>query len=221
MSLKPTAYRNPWTLTVLCLLRQGPMDPPEIRRLVCERKKDVFLDLKRGSMYHAIAQLERAGLIEPVTTTGKRQRGERTDYRLTGKGADELAAWLRELLAKPVHEPSQFFAAVGFLCYLPPADVLKQLVWRAGRLESEIAGLDAMLLEMVPQVGRLVLLESEYTRAMRQAELKWVRSLIEELEAGGLAWDPEVLVRLAGAAEVEHPGSPVAAAPAKETGSKP
>jgi DNA-binding PadR family transcriptional regulator len=207
MSQQPAAHRNLWSLTVLCLLRERPMHPYEMQRLIRERKKDGFLELKRGSLYHAIGRMRHAGLIEPVATTREGRRPERTVYRLTGGGGDELLAWLRELLAKPVHESSQFFAAISFLIHLPPADVVKQLSERAGRLESEIAGLDAMLREMVPRIGRLVLFESEYARAMRQAELGWVRSLIQELQEGGLAWDPEVLLRLAASSEAEHPVS--------------
>jgi len=71
------------------------------------------------------------------------------------------------------------------------------------RLESEIAGLDASLRELVPRIGRLVLLESEYARAMRQAELEWVRSLIEELRSGAITWDPEVLLRLIASAQAD------------------
>jgi len=45
--------------------------------------------------------------------------------------------------------------------------------------------------------GRAVLVEVEYARAMKQAELEWVRSLIEDLRSGRLAWDREALGRLA------------------------
>ncbi len=193
MSRNPADYRNLWALTVLCLLRQGPMHPYEMQRLIRERKKDVFLDLKRGSLYHAIARLERAGLIEAVATTREGRRPERTVYRLTGDGNRDLLTWLRELLAQPVHEPSQFFAAVSFLPHLEPKDVAEQLTARAARLEAEIAGLDAALRELVPRIGRLVMVETEYLRAMRQAELTWVKALLKDIRAGKLAWSPEAI----------------------------
>jgi DNA-binding PadR family transcriptional regulator len=200
MSKKPTSFRNVWALTVLCLLRQGPMHPYEMQRLIRERRKDKFLDLKRGSLYHAIGRLSAAGLIEAVATMREGRRPERTVYRLTYAGRDELVAWLRELLATPVHEPSQFFVAVSLLVYLPPTDVLEQLGQRAARLEAEIAGLDASLRELVPRIGRLVVLEIEYTRAMRQAELVWVQSLIAQLQTRSLWWEPEELLRMVAAA---------------------
>jgi hypothetical protein len=50
---------------------------------------------------------------------------------------------------------------------------------------------------MVPQIGRLVLVENEYARAMRQAELAWVVSFEKELQAGTLWWDPRECLRRA------------------------
>jgi DNA-binding PadR family transcriptional regulator len=185
------AYRNLWALTVLCLLSERPMHPYQMQRLIRERHKDEFLVLKRGSLYHAIERLRRAGLIEPAETTREGRRPERTVYRLTAKGLPELLAWLRELLATPLREPNQFFAALSFLHRLSPADALEHLDARADRLEAEIAQFDAVLRDLVPRIGRLVLVEVEYASAVRQAELTWVRSLTKDLRAGTLTWDPD------------------------------
>lgn len=195
------------------------MDPYGMRRLVRERKTDLFLDLKPGSMYHAIYALERVGLIEPVVKKTRKDRPpKRTEYyQLTRSGKDELTGWLRELLAKPVHEPSQFFAAVSLLSHLAPPDVVEQLTARAGLLESEIADDEATLREIGVRIGRLLVLEFEYTHAMRQAELTWVRSLIEELKAGGLSWSPAARLRRAGPTAPLQPSGPGTVSDAKKT----
>jgi DNA-binding PadR family transcriptional regulator len=184
-------YRNLWALTVLCLLRQRPMHPYEMQRLIRQCHKDEFLDLKRGSLYHAIERLQRAGLIDVVETSREGRRPERTVYQLTEAGELEVLNWLRELLAKPVSEPSQFLAALSFLPHLSTEDALDQLHERASRLEMAIIGLDAVLQKLVPRIGRAVLVEVEYARAMKQAELEWVRSLSEDLRAGRLTWGRE------------------------------
>src|SRR5437016_1094606 len=101
------SHRNLWALTVLCLLRERAMHPYEMQRLIRQRKNDNFLDLKRGSLYHAIGRLERVNLIEPVATTREGRRPERTVYRLTEDGAAETLAWLRELLANPARDSTQ------------------------------------------------------------------------------------------------------------------
>ncbi len=71
-------------------------------------------------------------------------------------------------------------------------------------LESEIAGLSAVLREMVPKIGRLVLVEVEYERAMREAEMAWVKSLMEDLSCGKLAWDPKALRQQVGGPPLEE-----------------
>jgi DNA-binding PadR family transcriptional regulator len=167
------------------------MHPYEMQRLIRQRKNDNFLDLKRGSLYHAIARLQRAGLIEAMATTREGRRPERTTYRLTEDGADEVLVWLRELLANPARDSLQFYAALSFLAHLSPEDGLEQLESRANLLRAEIAGMDGCLQVLVPQIGRLVLVELEYARAMRQAELAWVQGLAEDIRSGRLSWNPE------------------------------
>ena len=171
------------------------MHPYELQRRIRDWHKDDFLDLKRGSLYHAIERLHRQGAIESVETTREGRRPERTVYRLTEAGEGEVLRWLQDMLARPLREPTQFFAALSFLSHLSPDRVRAQLQQRTAFLEAEVAGLDAALRTMVPRIGRLVLIEVEYARAMRQAELAWVRSFEQELQAGTLRWDPQELLR--------------------------
>jgi DNA-binding PadR family transcriptional regulator len=190
MGDRRTAYRNLWALTVLCLLREAPMHPYEMQRLIRQRKKDDFLELKRGSLYNSIARLERAGLIEPVETTREGRRPERTVYRLTDEGVSELTTWLCELVAKPAHGSIQFVAAISFLGHLRPKDAIEQLSRRASILKTEIEALHKALEDLQPKLGRLLILEVEYERAMKQTELVWVQSLLDDLRSGDLTWKP-------------------------------
>jgi DNA-binding PadR family transcriptional regulator len=208
MSQKTPGHRNLWSLTVLCLLRLRPMHPYELQRLIREWHKDDFLDLKRGSLYHAIDRLRNAGLIDPVETTREGRRPERTVYRLTEQGEREVRDWLRELLARPGRESMPFFAALSFLPVLTPEDAQAQLQERLSLLVSEIAGLSAALETMVPKIGRLPLLEVEYARAMREAEVAWVKALLKDLRSGRLRWDPQALRRQAARAAPGKPKSP-------------
>jgi DNA-binding PadR family transcriptional regulator len=193
MSQPVSQQPNLWSLTVLCLLRARPMHPYEMQRLIREWHKDEFLDLKRGSLYHAIDRLRRDGLIDPVETSREGRRPERTVYRLTPGGEQAVLQWLRDMLATPARETNQFFAALSFLPTLHPNIVVEQLRQREQLLSSEVACLNSVLATMVPQIGRLVLVEVEYRRAMKKAERTWVRSLIEDLETSKLRWDPEAL----------------------------
>ncbi|HEV3080051.1 MAG TPA: PadR family transcriptional regulator [Gemmataceae bacterium] len=193
MSQKRGDGCNLWSLTVLCLLRIRPMHPYEIQRLIRDYHKDEFLDLKRGSLYHAIELLRRGNLIDPVETSREGKRPERTVYRLTELGEQEMHNWLAQLLARPLRDMNQFFAALSFLAVLAPAGAVQHLQERLAALDSECAVLGRVLKEMVPRIGRLFLVEVEYARAMRQAERKWVSALIEDLKSGRLQWNPRKL----------------------------
>jgi DNA-binding PadR family transcriptional regulator len=198
--------RNLWALTVLCLLREGPLHPYEMQRLVTQRRKDRLLDLHRGSLYNTIAQLLRAGLIEEVETSREGRRPERTVYRLTPEGETWVTVWLQEILAVPAAEPSSFLAAVAFIGRLTPQDAKRALERRAAALEAELAGQGKALEDQAvashpvlsaldPAIVRLLLLDADYVRTMRRAELTWVTSVLAELRAGSLAWDFDEIIR--------------------------
>ena len=50
-----------WDVAVLAFLHEAPMHPYQMQQLLRLRHKDEILALKRGSLYHAIARLQRAG----------------------------------------------------------------------------------------------------------------------------------------------------------------
>jgi hypothetical protein len=106
------------------------------------------------------------------------------------------------MVASPRPEPSEFMACVSFLLHLDPDDATKQLEERARRLQAEIDGLSLAIKSLVPRITRINVLESEYLLALRRAELKWVRSLVDELRSGKLTWDLEKIFDAVRAARV-------------------
>src|SRR5256885_2846520 len=113
-----SAERSLWEVAVLALLREGPMHPYQMQRVLRDRREDVVLGLKRGSLYHAINRLVRARLIEPVTVDRDGRRPERTTYRATAAGTRALVQWLRHRLATPPREPAEFAGSISFLIHL-------------------------------------------------------------------------------------------------------
>jgi len=180
---------------VLAFLREARMHPYEMQRLLRARHKDELLALRPGSLYHAIARLARARLIEPVATGRHGRRPERTTYRLTPDGRRELAAGLREMVANPRAEASEFFAGLSFLVYLDPADAAAQLEARMRRLDEEIAALAAARKRLIGRVRRINLLEEEYLLAMRRAEAKWIRAVLADLRLRKLSWSLEEILK--------------------------
>jgi DNA-binding PadR family transcriptional regulator len=187
------SYRSPWALTILSLLFERDMHPYEIRRLVRHRGKGDFVDLRPGSLYRTIERLERAGLVEPVETTRAGKFPERTVYRITEHGREELLDWMRELLSTPLNDYPQVLQALSVLAVLEADDVRIQLEGRMLRLEGEIAAMETTMRRLDGVLPRLFQVEGEYALALRRAELDWVRSLVEDLRTGRLTWSREQL----------------------------
>jgi DNA-binding PadR family transcriptional regulator len=188
---------GPWELTVLALLREAPMHPYQMRRLIRTRHKDELLALKHGSLYHAIGRLERAGLIAVESTSREGRRPERTTYRVTPAGNETLRSALSKSIAVPRREPSEFMTAVSFLVHMEPADAAARLEERVHALEQAIAELEAGMTDAAKHVERIHLIESEYLLAMQRAELAWVEELLGELQRKKLAWSFAEIARQA------------------------
>jgi DNA-binding PadR family transcriptional regulator len=175
---------NLLALAVLSVLVQRPMHPYEIATTLRSWGKDQDMDVKWGSFYTVIRNMDRHGLIAPVESIREGRRPERTVYRITDSGRAELVDWARELVSIPTPEHPRFRAGLSVLATLHPDEATALLRQRLELLEEGIrAGRDA-LAEHQRQIPRLFLVESEYDLTIREAEAAWVRALLAELTAG-------------------------------------
>jgi DNA-binding PadR family transcriptional regulator len=196
--------RNLLAYLVLNLLAEAPMHPYEMKRLIHWRGKDQFVRVNLDSLYHTIAHLERDDLIEVVETNRDGRRPERTVYRATEAGREELRGWMAELLSEVPHD--EFPRAIAALAHLPamqPPEVREHLRRRAVSLQVLIAGVEAGVAAAAGKLPRVLVVEGEYALALKRAELEWVRGLIDDLDSGRLTWDPESLLQLANQARTE------------------
>jgi DNA-binding PadR family transcriptional regulator len=181
-------------LTALALFTERPIHPYEMQRLMHDRRKD-YAEGKMRALYRAIDELQAAGWIEPAETTREGHRPERTVYRVTADGHEALEDWLQDILEKPAREHLVFTAAVGLLAYLPQDRAMDALQHRSVELRAELAarGQASAALDQEMHLPRVVLLEDEHERVLREAELRWVVSLLDDMRDGRLAWDRESL----------------------------
>src|SRR2546429_1757399 len=190
--------RNLLAFLVLTLLAEGPRHPYEMKRLLHWRGKDRLLSVTLAPLYPAITQLERAALVEPAGTSRQGRRPERTVYRVTEAGLDEMGAWMRDLLVEPTDEFPRFIVGLAHLAALPAGECRELLERRALLLEARIASLEVGL-RGSSELPRVFVVEAEYALALERAELAWLRSTIADLREGRLAWDREELMRTHGA----------------------
>lgn len=175
------ARSNQLALAVLVCLLERSMHPYEMATMMRQRGKHESIKLNYGSLYTVVQNLEKRGLIEPQETERQGRRPERTIYRLTPAGHVELVDWLSELLSTPTKEFSQFEAGLSIMAALPPEDVLELLKERAIRLELAVAQARSVAALMDAQsFPRLFRIESEFSMVRLEAELGWLRTLIDD-----------------------------------------
>ncbi|MFI0486972.1 PadR family transcriptional regulator [Actinomadura sp. 9N215] len=172
-------------LAVLSTVSVKPMHPYEMASLMRARGKDRDMDIKWGSLYTVVGNLEKHGFLAVEGSAREGARPERTVYRITDEGRDELSDWVRELIAVPERERPRFEAGLSVLGALGPDETARLLAERLAALEREIAGVRAALAAET-EVPRLFLIETEYDLAIRSAEADWVRGFLAEIEDGSL-----------------------------------
>ena len=189
--LPGAVQRRHWSLAVLCLLRERPMHPYEMRRLMRLRHKDDRLVLKPGSLYNAVSWLLGEGLIEAVATGQEGRRPQRTVYRLLPAGERQMTRWLGEMVEEVDRDVSSFGVALDHLVHLAPAEAGQRLEARRARLGTAVAALEQTLLTRGEAVGRVNLLEVEHDLALFRAQHEWLGRIVAELRSGALSWDTD------------------------------
>jgi DNA-binding PadR family transcriptional regulator len=180
-------------LIVLWQLWDSPKHVYLIQKLLEQEGKDRVVNVRsRASLYQTLERLQRHGLVDVHETVRQEGYPDRILYTITGPGREAAREWLREMLRSTGDDYPDFIAALSVLFGLAPEDATAQLEERAERLNAELAETEAQF-SAVPGLPRLFLLEEEYRRALLEAELSWLRSVIDDLRAGRLTWSEEWL----------------------------
>ncbi|MET8084821.1 PadR family transcriptional regulator [Micromonospora sp. NPDC005237] len=175
---------NLLALAVLSALVQRPMHPYEMASTLRAWGKDQDMEIKWGSFYTVIRNLDKHQLIAAVESVREGRRPERTVYRITDAGRAELVDWARELVATPMPEHPRFRAGLSVLAALHPDEATDLLRQRLDRLDDALRRDRETLDAHLREIPRLFLVESEYDLAIRAAEATWLRALLAELTSG-------------------------------------
>ncbi len=174
---------NLLALAVLSYLRQQPMHPYELGRMLKENGDARSIKFNHGSLYMVVEQLARAGFVAAQETVRDGQRPERTVYALTDTGRAELYDWMRELVAEPQTEYPSFVSALSLVAVLPPDEVRGLLVTRREALAASGTAIrDDVATNLAAGVPALFLVEEEYRAELVATEQRFVAGLIERID---------------------------------------
>ena len=173
-------------LLVLGVVRTfQPVHGYDVRRELVTWHAEEWANVAPGSIYNALKSLTRDGLLEAVGTEQVGARPERTSYKLTAKGDQELNELLRDTLwtVQPLVDP--LIAALSLMHFIDRDELLKALDARAAMIEGSSKHAKIVIdaiddVETPAHVREMMrLIDARMT-----AELAWAKSFKARLRAG-------------------------------------
>jgi DNA-binding PadR family transcriptional regulator len=125
-------------LMVLGLLNDSPKSGYAVQKWLEESSADAWADVQIGSIYHALRQMEKEGLLQVQANiqTGYRSKAI---YTITEAGRTEFRQLLRDALQTlPRSFPAAFYTMLVFVEELPRTEILAAIDLLIPKLEQEI-----------------------------------------------------------------------------------
>lgn len=170
-------------MLILGVLHRGDFHPYEIKRRLENAMVECYIDVDVGTLYYAIRQLEKQGLIAAVSRQRVARGGMRTIYRITAKGKTEFRELLHRQFEQDGPVSQTLYGALLFL-HLADPEVVENLVrQRIARLNELIAKLGPVRKELRPVLstgGEHLLRHLDKQRRLDRA---WLKGLLADVEA--------------------------------------
>lgn len=180
---------------VLGVLHRGDFHPYEIKRRLQAAMVECYVDVDVGTLYYAVRQLEKEGLISAVAEERVARGGLRTIYRITDDGRRCFRDGLHRQLDTEGPVAQTLYGALLFL-HLADQDTVKAaLRRRISKLNELIEKLGPIRKELAPVTGTGGDHLLRHIEEQRKLDRGWLRALLADIEAHGIldVPDPSVL----------------------------
>ena len=168
---------------ILGALHRGNFHPYEIKRRLQNAMVECYIDVDVGTLYYAVKQLEKEGLIAAVSQERVARGGMRTVYRITTAGKSEFRQSLHQQFEQEGSVSQTLYGALLFL-HLCDLQVVEDLVRR------RITHLDELIAKLAPLRRQLQPVMStgadhllRHLDRQRRLDRDWLKGLLADIEA--------------------------------------
>src|SRR5215813_10823644 len=171
-------------LLILGVLHRGNFHPYEIKRRLQNAMVECYTDVDVGTLYYAIRQLEKNGLITEVRKERVARGGMRTVYGISADGKKRFQELLHEQFAAPGPVAQTLYGAMLFLQFgnLPlVADLLRTRIARETESIREVAQIRKQI-GSVAATGALHLMK--HLELQHRLDRKWLQGVLADVEGG-------------------------------------
>lgn len=184
-------------LLTLGVLHRGDFHPYDIKRRLEAAMVECYIDVDVGTLYYAVRQLQKEGLIEAVAEERVARGGIRTIYSITDKGRIEFRKGLHRQLDVEGPVSQTLYGALLFLHLADPALVKDSIRRRIARLDDLIAKLGPIRKELASKLSTGGEHLIDHIGRQRRLDRDWLKALLKDIEANGIrdVADPSKLAR--------------------------
>ncbi|MDR6554893.1 PadR family transcriptional regulator [Paenibacillus qinlingensis] len=173
-------------LVILGLLMEANRHTYEIRQTMKERGMTNYMKLQDGSLYYAMDQLHKEGLVEALEVVRDTNRPEKTIYQITEAGKRKFQELLSHQLHEEIKHYHPLYVALPFTVHgdqAKIADILEHKILEQKMIMNKMKSLYHEHINIVPRVV-LQMMVGSYKRAF--TELKWLEELQRDAREGRL-----------------------------------
>jgi DNA-binding PadR family transcriptional regulator len=178
-------------LYILGVLHRGDFHPYEIRRRMTQAMIECFTDVDVGTLYYAVRQLAKCGLLRAVARQHVARGGMRTVYRITPRGRDRFHELLHAQFATEGDLRQTLYGPMLFLHLADlklVADALRTQIERQNARLAEIRKLQRQWVTRLPSGSRHLM---QHMAEQCRLDLRWLRAILADVEAGRVRDTPD------------------------------
>ena len=168
-------------LAVLSLIAEKPRHGYEVEGVIEERNMREWTEIGFSSIYHILRKLARQGLLMGKEGQKEGRGPARTVYHITESGQGAFYQNTIQALSEPVVVSNPFEMGLHNLGWLRPQDALHAVRSYLKGREDMLARIQASA-ESHQNMNFFLDVIFDYSFMQLEAEIKWLRGLIQRLE---------------------------------------
>jgi len=176
---------TPAELAILSLIAEQPRHGYDLEQIIEARGMREWTEISFSSIYYLLKKLEDGGLVESHLQQTEGKGPARKIYRITSTGKQALIEGALAVLSAPQSGSSPFLLGLSNYPIIPREQLLEALSSYALRLDERGHHL-VQRAEGQRPLPSFVQAMFDYSQSMLQAERRWIRRFMEEIEAGNV-----------------------------------
>jgi DNA-binding PadR family transcriptional regulator len=171
-------------LLILGVLHRGNFHPYEIKRRLRNAMVECYTDVDVGTLYYAIRQLEKNGLITAARQERVARGGVRTIYGISASGKRRFQELLDEQFAAEGPVAQTLYSAMLFLQFSNLALVADRLRTRIARETESIREVAGIRKHLGPTAATGALHLMKHIELQHRLDRKWLHGVLADVEKG-------------------------------------